>query len=317
MNEPAGLRCDLHVHSIKSGRVNLPILGHLGNECYSEPRAVYERCRTRGMDLVTLTDHDTLAGGFAIAHLPEVFLSEEVTLELGPDRTLHVGALDITEAQHERLAVLRHDPEALFAYCAEERIPLAANHLFARLDGGRETDDFLRLLRGVSLVETLNGMARLEVNHQAEVTSEIWDLPAVGGSDAHTLASVARAYTLVPGARSRQEFTDGLRRGWVVPKGRAGSYANLTADVLRILAGALDETWREAHSDKRAALRLAALALAAACVPFVPLIVGLRLLSEGRFAAAHFNRLRSTLGVDLRFGGMRSAGRWEIGRAHV
>ena len=36
MTQPA-LRCDLHVHSVHSGRVNLPLLRLFGNDSYSEP----------------------------------------------------------------------------------------------------------------------------------------------------------------------------------------------------------------------------------------------------------------------------------------
>ena len=60
--ERALVRCDLHVHSLRSGRVDLPVLRHFGRESYSEPREVYEVARRRGMDLVTITDHDTIEG---------------------------------------------------------------------------------------------------------------------------------------------------------------------------------------------------------------------------------------------------------------
>jgi hypothetical protein len=63
------MRCDLHVHSWYSGRAELPVLERVGRECYSEPLDVYERARRRGMDLVTLTDHDTIEGALALAHL--------------------------------------------------------------------------------------------------------------------------------------------------------------------------------------------------------------------------------------------------------
>jgi len=56
------MRCDLHVHSWYSGHGDVPVLEHLGRECYSDPLAVYETARRRGMDLVTLTDHDTIEG---------------------------------------------------------------------------------------------------------------------------------------------------------------------------------------------------------------------------------------------------------------
>ena len=64
------------------GPADLPRLGRFAHESYSEPRAVYEAARRRGMDLVTLTDHDTIEGGLEIADLPGTFLSEEVTCAL-------------------------------------------------------------------------------------------------------------------------------------------------------------------------------------------------------------------------------------------
>ena len=76
------MRCDLHVHSKCSGLVNLPVLRRFGRECYSEPQAVYEQARRRGMDLVTLTDHDTIDGALALASLPGTFMSVELTCAL-------------------------------------------------------------------------------------------------------------------------------------------------------------------------------------------------------------------------------------------
>src|ERR687897_104719 len=86
--EQSLMRCDLHVHSRRSGPVDLPGLGRFADESYSEPRAVYEAARRRGMDLVTLTDHDTIAGALEIAHLPGTFLSEEVSCVLPGGRGL-------------------------------------------------------------------------------------------------------------------------------------------------------------------------------------------------------------------------------------
>jgi len=94
------MRCDLHVHSKHSGAADLPVLRHVGRESYSEPRAVYDLALRRGMDLVTLTDHDTITGALEIAYLPGAFVSEEVTLCLAGDRVLHVNVFDISEAQH-------------------------------------------------------------------------------------------------------------------------------------------------------------------------------------------------------------------------
>ena len=40
----------------------LPVLKRLCRESYSPPEAVYHTLRRRGMDLVTLTDHDSIDG---------------------------------------------------------------------------------------------------------------------------------------------------------------------------------------------------------------------------------------------------------------
>jgi hypothetical protein len=56
------MRCDLHVHSWYSGRAEVPVLEHVGRECYSDPADVYERALERGRDVVTLADHDTIDG---------------------------------------------------------------------------------------------------------------------------------------------------------------------------------------------------------------------------------------------------------------
>jgi predicted metal-dependent phosphoesterase TrpH len=61
---------DLHVHSRCSNRPTEWLLQRLGAaECYTDPLVVYQRCRERGMTLVTITDHDTIDGALEIAHL--------------------------------------------------------------------------------------------------------------------------------------------------------------------------------------------------------------------------------------------------------
>ena len=85
------MRCDLHTHSLWSGAADVAVVGRYARESYSEPLAVYEAARRRGMDLVTITDHDTIDGNLTLAHLPEVFWSEEVTCTLPSGTIVHLG----------------------------------------------------------------------------------------------------------------------------------------------------------------------------------------------------------------------------------
>jgi glycosyltransferase involved in cell wall biosynthesis len=56
-------RADLHVHSEASQESRLGVQRSLGlPECATPSEEAYELAKRRGMDFVTLTDHDTIAG---------------------------------------------------------------------------------------------------------------------------------------------------------------------------------------------------------------------------------------------------------------
>ncbi len=288
------MRCDLHAHSKHSGPVDLPVLRRLARECYSEPLAVYETALQRGMDLVTLTDHDTIEGALTLAHLPRFIVGEEVTCTLPGGRSLHVGVYDITPAQHETIARRRTDAEALFAYLAEQRIPAVVNHLFSPLTGARDVADFHLALRGVRLVEARNGMMPESTNLAALRAAKSAGRATVGGSDAHTLATVARAWTIVPGARSKEGFIEGLRRGATIAAGRSGSYARLTADLLRLFAGTGADLARSVSGGPVAAVRWAALLAAAPFAGLVPVAALASYWSDTWRAAALYRRFTAS-----------------------
>jgi predicted metal-dependent phosphoesterase TrpH len=279
------MRSDLHVHSRHSGPTDLPVLRHLGRECYSEPKEVYERARARGMDLVTLTDHDSIEGALEIAHLPGTFVSEEVTLVLGGSRQLHLGVYDLTPAQHQRIARLRFDAEALFAFLAEERIPACVNHPFSALTGHRERADFQIALGRLPLVEALNGSMPEGHNESARLLGRAHGMAPIGGSDSHTLAHVARAFTTVAGARNKEEFLAGLRRGLTVPSGRSGTYARLTGEVTRIFAAGYKDAVQSAARGFEDPLRLLALLGFAPFLPLIPCVTAAIHAHELRFGA--------------------------------
>jgi predicted metal-dependent phosphoesterase TrpH len=244
------------------------------------------------MDLVTLTDHDSIGGALEIAGLPGTFVSEEVTCELPGGRVLHLGVFDITAEQHQRIARLRRDAEALFAYLAEERIPACVNHLFSALTGRRQTSDFALPLHGLRLIEARNGMMSSRTNGFATIAGGLAGMGAVGGSDAHTLASVARAYTVVRGAATREAFLEGLRRGLTIPAGGHGTYARLTADVARIFARAYEDNARRALGGPAAAARFALMLAAVPILPLIPIVTAAIYADEVLFATRHFRRFR-------------------------
>jgi len=287
------MRCDLHVHSRHSGHDGLPGFLHgFGRECYSEPAAVAGVARRRGMQLVTLTDHDSIEGALSLMGPADTFLSEEVTCRLPSGAVVHVGVYGIEERDHAAIAGRRDDGERLFAYLAERRIPAALNHPLSALTGERRPQDLLRALRCLPLVETRNGLMPERLNHGAHRVARALGRGEVGGSDAHTLASVALAFTEVVGARDREEFIEGLRLRLGVPRGTAGGYARLTTDVARLLASGYAEGLALAlRGPREFALSLAAV-LALPLLPLLPLVTAALAARDAVFALRELRALR-------------------------
>jgi predicted metal-dependent phosphoesterase TrpH len=274
------MRCDLHVHSYYSGYVNQPVLRHLGRDSYSQPEDVYAAAKRRGMDLVTLSDHDSIEGALQLAGRPDFFVSEEVTcvLETLPGerpRVLHLGVLGISEKQHEGIAARRTDPVRLMAFLDEERIAWCVNHLFSPLTGPRETADLDFALGRARTLETRNSMMPLATNEFAAREAERRGLGTVGGSDAHAVASVARAYTVVDGATTAAEFLDGIRAGKARAEGLSGSAALITRDVATNFALGYIHNFRNAHRGGEHALRALGLLALSPLMPLLPLAIAL------------------------------------------
>ncbi len=226
------MKCDLHVHSLHSGTLPVAVLRHFFLESYSAPTDVYSMLRKRGMDLVTLTDHDSIGGGEELKKYPDFFQSEEVTCRLPSGTYAHVGVYDLSERQHNEITRRKDDIIRLVAYLSEQRLFFTANHVFSSLTGRRKADDYEWFSGFFPAVEARNGQMLRSANRQA--AEYAWRLckTQVAGSDAHALASVGTTYTEVPGARDKEEFFDGLRAGYGRLCGEEGSYWKLTRDVL-------------------------------------------------------------------------------------
>src|SRR3954464_2569374 len=118
MNIRATSRADLHCHSTASQLSKLGVQRALGlPECATPPEEVYALAKRRGMDFVTITDHDTIAGALQIAERADVFVSEELTAWFrGEPQAVHVLCYGITPADHEWLQAHRSDVDACADY---------------------------------------------------------------------------------------------------------------------------------------------------------------------------------------------------------
>ena len=234
----------MHVHTRHSGMCTIPLLNRVCRESYSEPQPLYETLKGRGMDLVTVTDHDSIDAVEQLRRHPDFFLSEEVTALTPGGTELHIGVYDIEERHHIEIQRRRKDLPALSAYLGEQGLFYTVNHVYSSLTGRRTGHDFTLFARHFSGMEVLNGQIPALNNRRAVDLAENWGKAGIGGSDAHTLAALGRTYTQVNGARTKREFLDGLRAGRATSHGESGGYWKLTRAVWELgLAMMRENRW--------------------------------------------------------------------------
>ena len=153
-------RSDLHCHSTASQISKLGVQRALGlPECATPPEEVYELAKRRGMDFVTITDHDTIDGALEIAALyDDVFVSEELTVWFQDERqVVHVLCYGLTPADHEWLQAHNDSVEACAEYLLDNEITCALAHPFYAVEVPLEPRHRRRLAELFPIWEIRNG----------------------------------------------------------------------------------------------------------------------------------------------------------------
>ena len=152
-------RCDLHVHSIYSTDTGNFALRRAGlGESYTDPQRVYDVCRRRGMNYVTISDHNTIEGALRIAHLPGTFLSVEVTTRFPEDETpLHVLVWGLSEEDHHDLQPYRSSVYELVAFLQERGLAHAIAHPLYRMGTSLTVSHVERMMLLFGAWEVRNG----------------------------------------------------------------------------------------------------------------------------------------------------------------
>jgi glycosyltransferase involved in cell wall biosynthesis len=252
MSQPTPKRADLHCHSDASNRAAEAALNAIHcPECYSEPREVYEQARRRGMDFVTITDHDSIDGVCRIADLPGVLSGEELTCWFPEDDCkMHVLVYGISRADHDALQSLANNIYEVAEYVERNGIAHAVAHPIYRQNEKLERWHLERLLLLFKGFECLNGahsalhreafepvldrldraeVERLSARHRLRPR---WDQPwvkaRVGGTDDHGLLNIGRTWTeFPPETQTVEDVLRCLREGRCRPGGEAGGSAKL------------------------------------------------------------------------------------------
>jgi glycosyltransferase involved in cell wall biosynthesis/predicted metal-dependent phosphoesterase TrpH len=248
---PMTSRADLHCHSTASQLSRLGVQRSLGlPECATPPQEVYELAKRRGMDFVTITDHDTIEGALELEGLPDTFISEELTVSFaGEPQAVHVLCYGITLGDHEWLQAHAGDVEACAAYLHENGIATALAHPFFNVAAPLTRRHRRRLAELFPIWEVRNGSRAAELNMPAAVYVDTRGGTGIGGSDDHAGVDIGRTFTEVPAAATPEEFLTHLREGHAEARGEQGSAAKWTHAAMALATRALGEADADGAAD--------------------------------------------------------------------
>ncbi len=240
-------RIDLHVHSCHSRGGGNWFLQNAGvNESYTTPDRLYKTAMHKGMDFVTITDHDRIEGGLELAHHENFILSEEVTAYFPNDGSkVHIVVLDITESQHMMLQELRYNLYELVEFLNLEQLVHFIAHPFFSMSENYSAEHFEQLILLFKIFEIKNGGKQLYPQHllkqllegltpeyvwslveKYDITpqdSQPWIKYMVGGSDDHGGIMIGSPHTVVPKSENKNELLNFIATGKSSVKGNGGS----------------------------------------------------------------------------------------------
>jgi len=231
----------MHCHSTASQLSRLGVQRSLGlPECATPPEEVYELAKRRGMDFVTITDHDTIDGCIELADRPDCFVSEELTARFaGEPQAVHVLCYGITPGDHEWLQAHAGDLEACAAYLDDNGIACALAHPLYNVDAPLLPRHRRLLAELFPVWEVRNGSRAAELNMPATIYTETHGGTGIGGSDDHAGVDIGRTYTEAPAAATPEEFLQHLREGDVTAGGEQGSAAKWAHAAMALATRAL------------------------------------------------------------------------------
>jgi glycosyltransferase involved in cell wall biosynthesis len=262
-------RCDLHIHSRYSARSEEWLFRRFDfPDSYSDPKELHGQLLKRGMDYVTITDHDTIEGCLRIAHLSRTFVSEQVTTYFPHDACkLHILVWGISEQQHRDIEGIRDNIFDLQRYLQTTQITHAVAHPLYSVNGKLETRHLELLILLFKHFEGINGLrdallsdlaqtlfgqltpekidALANWHNLAPTHAEPWKKIFVGGSDDHGGQFAASAFTETPSADSVDKFLEFVRNGDCNARGNGGTPLILSHGFYNTVACFIQDRFHE------------------------------------------------------------------------
>ena len=296
------LKADMHCHSLHSGQAK-----HLRflrcRDCYSRPLDLYSTAKRRGMDLVTITDHDSLDGCRELLErrgdLQDFITGEEVSATFPEfNHTVHLGVYGLNEAQHREIQRLRSNVLELVPYLRQQNLLFVLNHFFHDFGEEERVLDFThRMAQLFDVFEVRNGSQ--ERDHNTLIARLVEAFPKhgrsagmIGGSDSHTLRRLGQTFTACPAAH-REDFLKAIRSGRSQVFGAHSDHLSLAADIYGVVLRYYPAVFSVGNGELPAGVRVRNILLSILAAPFlfVPYVSAARHISIEHARVNRFARI--------------------------
>ncbi len=252
-------RIDLHVHSKYSDHPSEWFLQRLGtSESYTEPEYIYTTAKQRGMQIVTITDHNSIQGAVELHrnHPEDTFISVESTAYFPEDGCkIHILLFNISESQFDKIENLRKNIYELREYIVRENIAYSVAHATYSVNGAVTAAHLEKLILLFDIFESINGgrnrrnndewtdflkslsredIEAMQLIHGIKPISDTpWIKGFTAGSDDHAGIFIAKTYTQCDGAGTT-DLLESIRQGTCEAKGRHHSFHSMTFMIYKV-----------------------------------------------------------------------------------
>lgn len=259
MRRHAMTKADLHLHSKYSDHPSEWFLQRLGaSESYTEPEYIYRMAKERGMDFVTITDHNKIEGSLLLKenHPHDVFTGVEFTTYFPENGCkIHVLVYGLDERQFDEIQSIRKNIYDFREYIRDEGLAHSVAHGTFSVNGKLTIEILERMILLFDVFEGINGsrdkvnnstwvevLSRLTPDHIEDIYSkyriepfsnESWVKGFTGGSDDHAGLFIGQTFTQAK-AHTIEEFLEVIKEKKSFPQGRHNNYQSLAFTLYKI-----------------------------------------------------------------------------------
>lgn len=254
------MKVDLHVHSKYSKKPAEWFLKRIGAaESYTEIDKLYNTLKKRGMDFVTITDHNTIKGCLKLKEYSteDTFISVESTAHFPEDDCkIHLLIFDIDENIFGDIQRLRYNIYELRDFLIKNNIAHSVAHPLYSNNGKLTISHFEKLIILFNTFEVVNGcrgeiynksifeilsnltesdIQRLAEKHNIEpVGTKPWIKGFTGGSDDHSGFFLGTSFTIAEGTKDIKTFISRIKSAESIASGISASFYNLAFNIYKI-----------------------------------------------------------------------------------